>query len=205
MKKQLAVFASGTGSNFEAIARACAEGVLNAEVAVMVCDKPGAAVIEKAERFGVETFVFAPKEYAGKAAYEEEIVRILDARQLDDDAPCALPLDDRLGEPQLVDAFFHDAHDALHGVVVHLRLFGILRLEDDVGTALQVKSLTNGESQRLYKCQENANNGHDTDNQFHEIILSQEISSPFVFRFALYSLTKSMTLSRTSAALYLSV
>ena len=83
MKKQLAVFASGTGSNFEAIARACAEGVLNAEVAVMVCDKPGAAVIEKAERFGVETFVFAPKEYSGKAAYEEEIVRILDAKNVD--------------------------------------------------------------------------------------------------------------------------
>ena len=83
MKKRLAVFASGTGSNFEAIARACAEGVLDAEVAVMVCDKPGAAVIGKAERFGVETFVFSPKDYSGKAAYEEEIVRVLDARNVD--------------------------------------------------------------------------------------------------------------------------
>ena len=61
MKKQLAVFASGTGTNFDAIARACADGVLDAEVAVMVCDKPGAAVIEKAARYGVETFVFSPK------------------------------------------------------------------------------------------------------------------------------------------------
>lgn len=83
MKKRLAVFASGTGSNFEAIARACAEGVLDAEVAVMVCDKPGAAVIGKAERFRVETFVFSPKDYSGKAAYEEEIVRVLDARNVD--------------------------------------------------------------------------------------------------------------------------
>jgi phosphoribosylglycinamide formyltransferase-1 len=83
MKKQLAVFASGTGSNFEAIARACAEGVLDAEVAIMVCDKPGAAVIEKAARFGVETFVFSPKDYAGKDAYEEEIVRVLDAKKVD--------------------------------------------------------------------------------------------------------------------------
>ena len=83
MKKRLAVFASGTGSNFEAIARACAEGVLDAEVAVMVCDKPGAAVIGKAERFGVETFVFSPKDYSGKAAYEEEIVRVLDTRNVD--------------------------------------------------------------------------------------------------------------------------
>ena len=81
--KKLAVFASGTGSNFEAIARACADGVLDAEVAVMVCDKPGAAVIEKAGRFGVETFVFSPKSYACKADFETEIVRLLDAKKVD--------------------------------------------------------------------------------------------------------------------------
>ena len=83
MKKQLAVFASGTGTNFDAIARACAEGVLDAEVAVMVCDKPGAAVIEKAARYGVPSFVFSPKNYPSKAAYEMEIVELLDAKNVD--------------------------------------------------------------------------------------------------------------------------
>ncbi len=83
MKKRLAVFASGTGSNFEAIARACADGVLDAEVAVMVCDKPGAAVIGKAERFGVDTFVFSPKSYACKADFEAEIVKVLDGKKVD--------------------------------------------------------------------------------------------------------------------------
>ena len=83
MKKQLAVFASGTGTNFDAIARACAEGVLEADVAVMVCDRPGAAVIGKAERYGVETFVFNPKDYPSKAAFEAEIVRVLDAKKVD--------------------------------------------------------------------------------------------------------------------------
>jgi phosphoribosylglycinamide formyltransferase-1 len=83
MKKQLAVFASGTGTNFEAIARACAEGAIPADVAVMVCDKPGAAVIEKAARYGVETFVFSPKDYPSKAAFEAEIVKVLDAKKVD--------------------------------------------------------------------------------------------------------------------------
>ena len=83
MKKQLAVFASGTGTNFDAIARACVEGVINADVAVMVCDKPGAAVIEKAERYGVDTFVFSPKNYPSKAAFETEIVKVLDAKKID--------------------------------------------------------------------------------------------------------------------------
>ena len=83
MKKQLAVFASGIGTNFEAIARACAQGTLDADVAVMVCDKPGAAVVEKAARYGVDTFVFSPKDYACKADFEAEIVRVLDAKKVD--------------------------------------------------------------------------------------------------------------------------
>lgn len=77
---KLAVFASGTGSNFVAIAQACADGILDAEVAILVCDNPNAAVIAKAEGFGVETFVFSPKSYKCKADYEREIVKILDAK-----------------------------------------------------------------------------------------------------------------------------
>ena len=74
MKRRLAIFASGSGSNFEAIARACADGTLPAEAVLMVCDRPGAAVIERAERLGVPSFVFSPKAYESKAAYEQEIV-----------------------------------------------------------------------------------------------------------------------------------
>ena len=81
--KNLAVFASGTGSNFESIAQACADGVLDARVALLVCDKPGAPVVGKAQRFGIKTFAFNPKEYASKADYEKEIVRMLDAQKVD--------------------------------------------------------------------------------------------------------------------------
>lgn len=81
--KHLAVFASGSGTNFEAIAQACADGRLDARVALMVCDKPGAPVIARAERFGIETFVFSPKEWPSKAAFETEIVRLLRERSVD--------------------------------------------------------------------------------------------------------------------------
>ena len=81
--KNIAVFASGTGTNFVAIAKACASGVIPARVAVMVCDRPGAAVIERARELGIETFVFNPKDYSGKAAYEAEIVQLLDTLQID--------------------------------------------------------------------------------------------------------------------------
>lgn len=81
--KQLAVFASGTGTNFVAIAQACQNGTLQARVALLVCDKPGAAVIDRAREMGVESFVFSPKDYSGKAAYEAEIVKLLDAKKVD--------------------------------------------------------------------------------------------------------------------------
>jgi len=81
--KQLAIFASGTGTNFVAIAQACAKGIIQADVAVMVCDRPGAAVIDRAREMGIETFVFSPKDYTDKAAYEAEIVQLLDSKKID--------------------------------------------------------------------------------------------------------------------------
>ena len=73
-KHKIAVFASGYGSNFEAIAKAAAEGRIDAEVVLMVCDKPGARVCEVARQMGVDSFVFSPKDYASKAGFESEIV-----------------------------------------------------------------------------------------------------------------------------------
>lgn len=82
-KKKLAVFASGTGSNFEAIDDACKDGRLDAEVVLMVCDKPSAAVVGKAAARGVERFVFSPRDYACKADFEREIVCRMDALGVD--------------------------------------------------------------------------------------------------------------------------
>ncbi len=73
--RRLAIFASGSGSNFEAIVQAVQAGQLRGvEVALLVCDKPGAKVLERAERLGIPAFVFQPKEYADKSAFEKEIV-----------------------------------------------------------------------------------------------------------------------------------
>jgi phosphoribosylglycinamide formyltransferase-1 len=81
--KRLAVFASGRGTNFEAIAQACADGRIQSSVALLVCDKPGAYVLERAKRFGVETFVFNPNAYARKADFEREIADRMDALGID--------------------------------------------------------------------------------------------------------------------------
>ena len=74
LKHKIAVFASGYGSNFEAIANAALVGEIPAEVALLVCDKAEARAIEVARDKGVPTFVFSAKDYATKADYEREIV-----------------------------------------------------------------------------------------------------------------------------------
>ncbi len=80
---RLAVFASGSGSNYEAIAQACSDGRLDAEVVLLVCDKPGAKVLERAKRFGTESFAFNPKDYESKTAFETVLQRMLEERKVD--------------------------------------------------------------------------------------------------------------------------
>ncbi|MGB7999956.1 MAG: phosphoribosylglycinamide formyltransferase [Anaerobacillus sp.] len=75
--KKLAVFASGSGSNFEAIAAAIEKGNLEAEIALVVCDRPGAKVEKRAERYGIPVLSFYPKSYDSKADFEAFILQQL--------------------------------------------------------------------------------------------------------------------------------
>ena len=81
--KRIAIFASGSGSNFEAIVEAYNRGELNAEPAVCVCDKPGAFVTERARRLGIPLIVASPKEFEDKAAYETFLAEKLHELEID--------------------------------------------------------------------------------------------------------------------------
>lgn len=80
---KIAVFASGTGSNYDAIMHAIERNELQAEVALLVSDQPTAKVLEKAEKNGTETFVFQPKDYQNKAAFESAILQALHHAQVE--------------------------------------------------------------------------------------------------------------------------
>ena len=79
-RTKLAVFASGSGSNYEAIVEACRDGRIDAEVVLLVCDKPGAKVLERAKRYGTESYAFSPKDFESREAYESVIADMLDER-----------------------------------------------------------------------------------------------------------------------------
>lgn len=71
---KIAVFASGSGTNFQAIIDCIESGKLEAEICVLICDKQDAYAIERAKAHGIPTFVFIPKNYPNKRSFEEEIL-----------------------------------------------------------------------------------------------------------------------------------
>lgn len=81
--KQIAVFASGNGSNFAAIYEATLSGIIDAEIGLLVCDNPDAYVITRAQELGIDYFAFSPKDFTDKEAYETAIVARL--KQLNPD------------------------------------------------------------------------------------------------------------------------
>ena len=76
--KNIIVFASGSGTNFEAIVDACEIGLIDAKVTLMVCDNKDAYVIERAKNHNVPSFVFSSKDYNGKKDYETKIASVME-------------------------------------------------------------------------------------------------------------------------------
>ena len=70
-KTKIAVFASGNGSNFQAIADSIQTGELEAELLLVVTDRPKAFVVERAKKADIASFAFIPSEYDSKQLYEE--------------------------------------------------------------------------------------------------------------------------------------
>ncbi|MBU9674886.1 phosphoribosylglycinamide formyltransferase [Planococcus sp. CP5-4] len=76
-RTKMAVFASGNGSNFQALYEATQDGRLDADIVLVVADKPSAFVLERAKQAGVPALSFTPRDYASKQAYESMLVEKL--------------------------------------------------------------------------------------------------------------------------------
>lgn len=72
---RIAVFASGSGTNFQALVDAVECDALDVKITLLVCDKPSAKVIERANKHNIPVFVFSAKDYPSKAAFETEIIK----------------------------------------------------------------------------------------------------------------------------------
>lgn len=83
MATKIAVFASGSGSNFQAIQEAINNGELDAKVELVVTDKPNAYVVTRANTLDIPVFAFSAKDYESKEAYEKEIIEKLQEKEVE--------------------------------------------------------------------------------------------------------------------------
>jgi phosphoribosylglycinamide formyltransferase-1 len=83
VKKRIAILISGRGSNMIALSDAVNEGrIPNAEIAIVISDKPGARGLELAQERGLETRVVA-RRGRSREEHELEIISILREREAD--------------------------------------------------------------------------------------------------------------------------
>ena len=82
MPKRLAILLSGRGSNFEAIAGNVEAGRLQAEIALVVSNRPGAPGILRAEQRRLKTLVL-PSKGLEREEYDRQVVAALQAERVD--------------------------------------------------------------------------------------------------------------------------
>ncbi|ACB84053.1 phosphoribosylglycinamide formyltransferase [Natranaerobius thermophilus] len=78
-----AVLASGSGTIFQSIIDAQKRGDIPGELALFLTDKQDCQAKTRAEKAGIETRVFQPKNYTSKQAMEEEMLAVLTAQEID--------------------------------------------------------------------------------------------------------------------------
>ncbi|MCM8795488.1 MAG: phosphoribosylglycinamide formyltransferase [Candidatus Omnitrophica bacterium] len=79
----IAVFASGRGTNFSAIMRAVKKGKIKANLSLLVCDEPKAGVIARARRAGIKVALVKREDFVSKKEFEEKIIQHLEENKID--------------------------------------------------------------------------------------------------------------------------
>jgi phosphoribosylglycinamide formyltransferase-1 len=81
--KRLAVFASGGGSNFQALLDHRERGDLHVEFALMIGNNSGAGAFERARRAGVPAVHLAPTRFADENSYADRLMALLGEHRVD--------------------------------------------------------------------------------------------------------------------------
>ncbi|WP_334328507.1 phosphoribosylglycinamide formyltransferase [Companilactobacillus sp. HBUAS59699] len=80
---KVAIFASGNGTNFDAIANSQELKEAGLKIEILVCDQPNAPVISKAKDLKIPVFVNELKNYPSRKLYEQKIIEKLASYDLD--------------------------------------------------------------------------------------------------------------------------
>ena len=82
-KKRLALFASGRGSNGEALYKAMLEGYINGEFVVIITDHGTAGIVERSKSWNIPLIVMERSDYDSKASFEQAQLDALEPYKAD--------------------------------------------------------------------------------------------------------------------------
>ncbi|NEP15417.1 MAG: phosphoribosylglycinamide formyltransferase [Leptolyngbya sp. SIO4C1] len=80
---RLGILASGSGSNFAAIAQAVEERQLQASIAVLIYNNPDAQVAARAAQIQVPTVLLNHRDYASREALDQDILKTLRSHRVE--------------------------------------------------------------------------------------------------------------------------
>jgi len=79
----LAIFASGNGSNFSALVKAVRQKKIKAKLVVLVCDKPEARVVKRAQKAKVIAILAKREDFTNRVDFEAAIIQRLKNYRID--------------------------------------------------------------------------------------------------------------------------
>jgi len=82
-KLKIGVLVSGSGSNLQSIIDRIEEGLLDAEIAVTICNKPGAYALERCRKHGIQTVVIRHQDFPTREDFDRKMIDILRSHAVD--------------------------------------------------------------------------------------------------------------------------
>ena len=83
MRKRLALFGSGRGSNGEAIYKAIEAGHIEGEIVLIISDRPNVGIVEKGYTWQIPVYIIDPTVYAQKEEWAQAMLDVLASYAVD--------------------------------------------------------------------------------------------------------------------------
>ena len=83
MRKRLALFGSGRGSNGEAIYKSIQKGEIRGDIVVVISDIPESGLLHKAKQWDIPCYLVERNSYESAIAFETQILKLLQEHGVD--------------------------------------------------------------------------------------------------------------------------
>ena len=134
---KLGILASGSGSNFEAVAQAIKDGQLNAQIQVLIYNNPEAKAAARAVRWGVPSVLLNHRNFQRREALDQQIVQTLHQYEVEWVIMAGWM---RLVTPVLIDAFLDRIINIHPSLLPSFR--GVRAVEQALNTGVKITGCT---------------------------------------------------------------